>query len=67
MARQLEIGGRRFWILSDPEEAGWRATVVEIVDAAGNTQPIGIDATAETRGAADGAAERKLRRLVQNH
>jgi hypothetical protein len=66
MSRQLELGGRRFWILSDPDGVGWRATVVEIVDPAGNTQPIGIDATAETRGAADDAAERKLRRLVQN-
>jgi hypothetical protein len=28
-------------------------------------QAVGIDATGETRGAADDAAERKLRRLLQ--
>lgn len=65
MARQLEFSGRRYWILSDPHGEGWKATVVEIVDDAGKTQPVGIEATAETRGAADDAAERKLRRLVQ--
>lgn len=66
MARQLEFDGRRYWVLSDPEGDRWKATVVEIIDAAGKTQPVGIEATAETRGAADDAAERKLRRLVQS-
>jgi hypothetical protein len=66
MARQIDFGGRRFWILSDPDGDGWKATVAEITDAAGSMLPVGIEATAETRGAADDAAERKLRRLVQN-
>ena len=66
MARQLEFNGRRYWILSDPHGSGWKATVVEIIDADGtDTAPVGIEATAETRGAADDAAERKLRRMVQ--
>lgn len=66
MARQLEFNGRRYWILSDPHGNGWKATVVEIIDAEGtSTAPVGIEATAETRGAADDAAERKLRRMVQ--
>lgn len=66
MARQLEFNGRRYWILSDPQGNGWKATVVEIIDAEGNTTaPLGIEATAETRGAADDAAERKLRRMVR--
>ena len=64
MAKQLELQGRRFWILSEPEGAGWKASVVE-AKADGAQESVGIDATAETRGAADDAAERKLRRLLQ--
>ena len=64
MAKQLDLKGRQFWILSDPDDAaGWKATVVEM--KAGVHEPVGIEATAETRGAADDAAERKLRRLLQ--
>jgi hypothetical protein len=64
MSRQLELKGRRFWILSEPHDGGWKATVDEALTD-GTSQPIGIEATAETRGAADDAAERKLRRLLQ--
>jgi hypothetical protein len=64
MAKQLELQGRRYWILSEPEGSGWKASVVE-VKSDGSQEPIGIDATAETRGQADDAAERKLRRLLQ--
>jgi hypothetical protein len=63
MAKQLELQGRSFWILSEPEQSGWRATVVEM--KGGEQDPLGIEATGETRGAADDAAERKLRRLLQ--
>jgi hypothetical protein len=63
MAKQLELKGRRFWILSEPHGSGWKASVVEMQ---GEEQAsVGIDATGETRGAADDAAERKLRRLLQ--
>lgn len=64
MARQLELKGRTYWILSEPYQRGWKASVTE-VKADGNQEAIGIEATAETRGAADDAAERKLRRLLQ--
>ena len=65
MARELDIRGRRYWILSEPESAGgWKARVVEARDD-GSSEEVGIDATGETRGAADDAAERKLRRLLQ--
>ena len=64
MSRQLELKGRRFWILSEPQEGGWRAMIQE-AQTDGSSQEIGIEATAETRGAADDAAERKLRRLLQ--
>ena len=65
MSRQLELKGRRFWILSEPQEGtGWKASIQE-AQQDGSTEAIGIEATAETRGAADDAAERKLRRLLQ--
>jgi hypothetical protein len=64
MARELEINSRRYWILSEPDAGGWKAKVVEVRDD-GSSDQIGIDATGETRGAADDAAERKLRRLLQ--
>lgn len=63
MANQLELKGRQFWILSEPHQSGWKASVVEMKGDA--QEAIGIDATGETRGAADDAAERKLRRLLQ--
>ena len=64
MAKQLELKGRTYWILSEPHGSGWKADVVEVAAENGAHVPVGIDATAETRGAADESAERKLRRLV---
>ncbi len=65
MAKQLEIRGRRYWILSEPDPRGWRAWVTELLDPDGTrTDDVGIEARAETRSAADAAAERKLRRLI---
>lgn len=64
--RELELHGRRYWILSEPLTSGWKASVVEVIDRHGEfIEPVGIDARAETRGAADEAAERKLRRLLR--
>jgi hypothetical protein len=64
MSRQLELKDRRFWILSEPYDDGWKATVAE-ARADGTSQPLGIEAIGDTRSAADDAAERKLRRLLQ--
>ena len=64
MSKQLELKGRCFWILSEPNAGGWKAMVIE-TSAGGDQEDVGIEATAETRSAADNAAERKLRRLVQ--
>ena len=64
MARQLDVNGITYWILSEPHNDGWKSTVVE-VKAGGTQEPVGIEATAETRTAADTAAEKKLRRLLQ--
>lgn len=63
MARELELNGRKYWIISDPEGAGWRAKVVELREN-GESDEIGIESSAETRTAADASAERKLRRLL---
>jgi hypothetical protein len=53
-----------YWILSEPEGDGWKATVLEN-KGDGSQDSIGIDASGETRSQADDAAERKLRRLLQ--
>jgi len=63
MAREIEIMGRRYWILSEPEAGGWKADVVEVRED-GSSDAVGIEAIGETRGEADSAAERKLRRLM---
>jgi hypothetical protein len=65
MAKQVELAGRRYWILSEPYPAGWKAWVVE-VRGDGTSDQIGIEATGETRSAADDSAERKLRRMLQS-
>jgi len=64
MAREIEILGRRYWILSEPEGGGWKAHVVAI-SADGTGDEVGIEAIGDTRVEADAAAERKLRRLTQ--
>ena len=64
MAKELDIKGRRYWVLSEPEADGWKASVVEVRED-GSSEYLGIDATGETRSAADESAERKLRRLLQ--
>ena len=63
LARQLEINGRRYRVLSEPHGPGWKAYVVEVQDD-GTSDHVGVQATAETRGGADDAAERKLRRIL---
>ena len=64
MARELQLNGRRYWIISDPYGQGWKARVVELHDG-GEADEIGIEASEETRTAADNSAERKLRRLLR--
>ena len=64
MAKQLDLNGRRFWIMSEPHGTGWKAVVVEMT-ADQRQEEVGLEATAETRTAADDAAERKLRRMLQ--
>lgn len=63
MAKEIELKGRHFWILSEPHGGGWKAAVVELKNGA--QEDLGLEASAETRAAADDAAERKLRRMLQ--
>jgi hypothetical protein len=64
MARELQLAGRRYWIISDPHGEGWKARVVELHEG-GEADEIGIEASDQTRTAADDSAERKLRRLLR--
>ena len=66
MSRRLELKGRLFWILSEPADEGWKAIISE-AQSDGSSEALGIQATGETRVEADDAAERKLRRLLQDH
>ena len=56
MAREVKIGSRRFYIVSEPDNGGWRAQVLEILDDRGATQEMGIETTGETRTLADDRA-----------
>ena len=65
VSRQLELKGHTYWILSEPRDSGWQAWVVELLDTSNQEfESVGIEASGNTRGEADGAAERKLRRLL---
>ena len=65
MSRQIEVDGHKYWVLSEPQGEVWKSWVVELVGSTGFMELVGIEASAQTRGAADEAAERKLRRLLQ--
>ena len=53
MAREINIGTRKFWIVSEPADQGWKAQVLEVLDEKGGTEKIGIETTGDTRSAAD--------------
>ncbi len=54
MAREVSIGARRFYIVSEPDEKkGWKAQVLEVLDDGKGTQDMGIETTGDTRSMAD--------------
>ena len=67
MAREVKIGGRRFYIVSEPHDPGWTAQVLEITDEKGSTLDTGIMTTGETRTIADdralGLLQQRLREV----
>ena len=66
MAREVFIGPRRFWIVSEPHENGWKAQVLEVIGEARGTQAIDIETTGETRGLADDRAVGRLQHHLQD-
>ena len=66
MAREVSIGSRRFWVVSEPNGKGWRAQVLEVLDHVGGTQQVGIETTAETRSMADDRAIGQLQHRLQD-
>ena len=66
MAREVSIGARKFWVVSEPNDKGWRAQVLEVLDERGGTKRIGIETTGETRSMADDRAIGKLQHRLQD-
>lgn len=66
MAREVHIGNRKFWIVSEPSEAGWKAHVLEVIDSGGTTQDIGIETFGETRNLADDRAIGQLQHRLKD-
>jgi hypothetical protein len=66
MAREVKIGSRRFWIVSEPHNAGWKAQVLEVLDDSGGTQNMGIETTGDTRSVADDRAVGRLQHQLRD-
>ncbi len=56
MSREFNIGERKFWIVSEPLDAGWKAQVIEVLNAEGATQTLDIETLGDTRTLADDRA-----------
>jgi hypothetical protein len=66
MSREVNIGSRKFWIVSEPHDKGWKAQVLEVVDVTGGTREIGIETTGETRSVADDRAIGQLQHRLKD-
>ena len=66
MSREVTIGSRKFWIVSEPHETGWKAQVLEVMDGLGGTHNVGIETTGETRSIADDRAIGQLQHRLQD-
>ena len=66
MAREIKIGKRRFWIVSEPDADGWKAQVLEVLDDQGGTAKMGIETTGDTRSIADDRAAGQLQHLLRD-
>jgi hypothetical protein len=56
MAREVNIGTRKFWVVSEPYNRGWKAHVLEVLADGGATQDTEIETLGETRSMADDRA-----------
>jgi hypothetical protein len=66
MAREVKIGTRRFWIVSEPSDTGWKAQVLEVLDDLGGTQNMGIETIGDTRSVADDRAVGQLQHRLRD-
>ena len=66
MSREVDIGSRKFWIVSEPLDKGWKAQVLEVLDGDGGTKDIGIQTTGETRSMADDRAIGQLQHRLRD-
>ena len=66
MSREVNIGARKFWIVSEPHDKGWKAQVLEVVDDLGGTHDVGIETTGETRSMADDRAIGQLQHRLKD-
>ena len=66
MSREVTIGARKFWIVSEPHDQGWKAQVLEVMDDRGGTQNVGIETTGETRSMADDRAIGQLQHRLRD-
>lgn len=66
MSREVNIGSRKFWIVSEPHETGWKAQVLEVVDGQGSTNDTGIQTSGETRSMADDRAIGQLQHRLKD-
>ena len=66
MSREVSIGSRKFWIVSEPYDTGWKAQVLEVLDERGGTEDIGIETIGETRSMADDRAIGQLQHRLQD-
>ncbi len=66
MSREFTIGTRKFWIVSEPQDNGWKAQVFEVIDESGATQNIGIETTGDTRSMADDRAIGLIQHRLQD-
>jgi len=65
MSREIRIGDRRFYVVSEPDGNEWKAQVLEL-DEAGSTQAVGIETTGETQSLADDRAVGILQRRFRD-
>lgn len=66
MAREVNIGARRFWVVSEPHQKGWKAQVLEVLDEVGATHTTGIETMGETRSMADDRAIGQLQHHLRD-
>ena len=64
MAREVNIGTRKFWIVSEPGDKGWKACVLEVLQNGTATQYTDIETVGETRSMADDKAIGQLQHLL---